>query len=121
MNARKYYPAILGSLLAVLATGSAAQSTPPAKSEAATQHEATTTSAPAKTHHAKAHHAKSTQAKSTHHAKAHHAAQAGTEHKTSAMNGRETPYQTALRRCVEGQAGQRDQCLDSAISRFGRS
>ena len=33
----------------------------------------------------------------------------------------ETPYQAALKQCVEGPAGQRDSCIDQAISQYGRS
>lgn len=33
----------------------------------------------------------------------------------------ESPYQAALKRCVEGPQAQRDSCIDQAISQYGRS
>lgn len=103
MSARNCYPAILAGCLALLATGAAAQTS--AGTAPAASPPAATTSAPAKPHHAKAHHA-------TH---------ARHSHKAQTVSQKGTPYQMALRRCVEGQTQQRDSCLDDAISRYSRS
>lgn len=125
MNAQRYYPTIVGSCLAMFAacvfaqapaTGTAApaantgapatSAAPPATTAAGTseQQPSTTTTAPAKMHHARKHAA-------MHSA---HANQANTSPQDDA-------YRTALRQCVQGQESQRDQCLDDAISRYGRS
>lgn len=37
----------------------------------------------------------------------------------AASHGSETPYHAALKRCVEGPAGQRESCIDQAISQHG--
>ncbi|HVN33756.1 MAG TPA: hypothetical protein VMU96_00720 [Casimicrobiaceae bacterium] len=71
---------------------------------ASEQHPTPSTGAHAKTHHAK------TQ-------RATHAARAS----ESKGSMHEDPYRTALRQCVQGQESRRDQCLDAAISRYGRS
>ena len=67
--------------------------------------QATPPAAPAKMHHAKKQH------------KAMHTARAN----ESNVSSEEGDYRMALKRCVEGQTAQRDQCLDDAISRYGRS
>lgn len=100
MNARKYYPVILGSCLAILAASVGV----PVNAAAQADTQATATAAPAKSKHAKKQ--STTQARRDH---------------GMAASTRESPYQTALRRCVTGQAQQRDQCVDDAIARYGRS
>jgi len=111
MNSRHCYPTIVGSCIAAFAACVFAQA--PATSAAvsasgaaqATEHPpAAQTSAPAKMHHAKKH-------------KAMHSARTN----ESMANPQDAAYRTALRQCVEGQASQRDQCLDDAIARYGRS
>ena len=117
MNAQKFYPAIVGSCFAVFAACTGAQTpqastAPPATSTAAPtnnsaatdQQQAAPSGTPAKAHHAKKHNAM-------------HAA----PRTRMSASSEETQYRTALRRCVEGQASQRDRCLDDAISRYGRS
>jgi len=118
MNAREYYPTIVGSCLAVFAAcafaqdaanGTAAPATTAAApatgtTAASEQQPLTPTAAPAKMHHAKKHTAM-------------HSARAS----ESNSSPQEDAYRTALRQCVQGQETQRDQCLDDAISRFGRS
>lgn len=109
------------SLLALSAAGQTATGNPPA---AAPQGAAATASAPASDSAGKAkaahpsthkHHA------SAHHASAHHAKHTKHEHVTAAGGHQETAYQTALKSCVAGPAGQRDRCLDDAIARYARS
>jgi len=92
-------------------TGAKAKKTQHAKNQAK-QH-------PAKQQQAKQHPAKQHQAKQ-HHTKHHQATHAPRTTETS-VNSRDNPYRTALRRCVEGQSAQRDQCLNDAIARYGRS
>jgi hypothetical protein len=111
MNARKYYPAIMGSCVAMFAACVFAQAptpsdtAPPPATRGATEQQALpSTAAPAKTHQMKKH-------KATH----------ATRSSESMARTQDDPYHTALRRCVEGQASQRDQCLDDAITRYGRS
>ena len=103
MNARTCYPLILGGCIALLTLGAGAQSTQSnAPAAAPSSDKAAATSAPAKMHHSKGHPA--------------------AHGKRAAMASQsDTPYQAALRRCVEGQAQQRDSCLDDAISRYARS
>lgn len=110
MNARKYYPAIVGSFVAMFAAYGFAQAPapsdtaqPPAMTGAAEQQAAPSTATPAKPHHMK------------------HKAAHATRSSESMARAQDDPYHTALRHCVEGQASQRDQCLDDAISRYGRS
>ncbi|HEY1327433.1 MAG TPA: hypothetical protein VGI14_10875 [Casimicrobiaceae bacterium] len=58
----------------------------------------------------------------SHHASKH--AASGMRHghaKTGASHEAESPYQAALKRCVEGPAGQRDNCIDQAIDQYSRS
>jgi hypothetical protein len=111
MSARKYYPTIAGSFVAVVAACAFAQApapsttTPaPAATGSAEQQPAAQASAPAKMHHAKKH-------------KAMHSTRSG----ESMAGAGDAQYRTALRHCAEGQASQRDQCLDDAISRYGHS
>jgi len=117
MNAKRYYPTIVGGCLAVFAVCAAAQTPatstaqPPAAdavpapgATGTSAQQPATTAAPAKAHHAKKRSAT-------------HAARASEPRVSSA----ETQYRMALRQCVEGQAARRDQCLDDAISRYGRS
>ncbi len=59
-------------------------------------------------------------AKTTHHAKMQNVTHA-TERNQPPVSSQESQYRTALRQCVEGQASRRDQCLDDAIARYGRS
>jgi len=105
MTKRKHWPTVIGCCLAVLALAGSPQasgatpSTPPHASKAAT------TSAPAKSHKAKSQ----------------SAARARSPQQTPVAAEKETAYQTALRRCVTGQAQQRDPCLDDAIARYGHS
>ena len=58
-----------------------------------------------------------------HHATGHASGHKQPVHTSAAApaSSQDAAYQTALRSCVEGPAGQRDSCLDSTISRFGRS
>lgn len=58
-----------------------------------------------------------------HHTTAHHQAQGKQKPMAEESPGsvQDTAYGNALRHCVEGQAGQRDSCLDNAIARFGRA
>jgi len=119
MNAQTYFPTIVGGWLAVFAVCAAAQTPqtsatqpppsatqpPPATTPAAKEQQAAPTGAPAKAHHA---------------TKQHKAMHARPQTEPTVSPG-ETQYRTALRRCVEGQAAQRDRCLDDAIARYGRS
>lgn len=137
MHVRKLYPAILGSCLAVFTATVFAQAAPPPSSSSSPA-AAAPSSAPAagkrtaarhtKARHGKAHHAKARHVKARH-ARAHHAMARGARHASHASQmpmssgayERETPYRSALKRCVEGQAQQRDACLNDAIARYGRS
>ena len=110
MNARRYYPAILGGCFAAFAACAFAQapatSAPATGKSAADKSEppAATSAAPVKAHHAKKH--------------------TGTQAARAAepsVSPQEAQYRTALRQCVQGQAAQRDQCLDDAISRYGKA
>jgi hypothetical protein len=56
-----------------------------------------------------------------HHATKQHKAMHARPRSEPTVSGEESAYRTALRHCVEGQAAQRDRCLDDAISRYGRS
>jgi hypothetical protein len=99
MNARAYHPTILGSFLALLVTGAAAQTgAAPPSAASAPQHAAAPITP-----------------------KTHHVTHPRHEHSSSTVSGHDAAYRTALRRCVEGQAQQRESCLDDAIARFGRS
>jgi hypothetical protein len=40
---------------------------------------------------------------------------------TQTMSHGDSPYQAALKRCVEGPANQRDSCIDQAITQYGRT
>jgi hypothetical protein len=139
MNSRTCYPTIAGSCLAVVAACVFAQAPAPSTTTAPStsttgatgttaespSQQTTRTGVPAKTPHAKKQHqAKQHQAKQ-HQAKQHQAKQHQATHtaraKESSVSREDTQYRTALRRCVEGQAAQRDQCLSDAISRYGRS
>jgi hypothetical protein len=121
MNHRTYYPAIVGGWLVVFAVCAAAQTPATTTTEAPAtgatstpqQQQSAQTGAPAKAHHATKQH--KAMHKEVH--KEMHQARA----KESNVSTAESEYRTALRRCVEGQAAQRDQCLDNAISRYGRS
>jgi len=99
---------MVGGCLALLVACAAAQASA-ATTAASTDQQAAAAAAPAKPHHAKKQHAKK-----------HQASHAGRETPSIAA-AHETAYQTALRRCVQGQGQQRDQCLDDAIARYGRS
>jgi hypothetical protein len=113
MNARTYYPTIVGSCLALFTACALAQApaatsteTPAASTTGATeQQQAAPSSAPAKAHHAM---------------KQHKAMHARPRNEPTVSSG-ESEYRTALKRCVEGQGSQRERCLDDAISRYGRS
>jgi len=121
MNIRKHYPPIVGTCFALFAACAVAQApatttgapsatpAPPAASTPAPARSAhtakTKTGATAKAQHAKKQH------------KTMHTAHA----KEPNAKREDTEYRTALRRCVEGQTAQRDQCLQNAISRYGRS
>ena len=111
MNPRRYYPAILGSCLAAFAACAFAQA--PATGAAApatgTSAAATSESRPAATAPAKAHHATK------------HGGTRAVRANESNVSSAEAQYRMALRQCVEGQASQRDRCLDDAISRYGKS
>jgi len=138
MNARKYYPAVLASCVAFFAIGAGAQTpstsaasptsaaapassaAPPAASgsEATGEQQGAQGAAPAKKT-TKA--TKTTKAaKTTHHAKKQNATHA-TQRSQPPASSEESQYRTALRQCVEGQASRRNQCLDDAIARYGRS
>jgi len=111
MNARRYYPVIVGSCVAMFAACAFAQAPapsdtapPPASTGATEQQAPPSTGAPAKSHQMKMH-------KATH----------ANRSSESMARTQDDPYRTALKQCVEGQASQRDQCLDDAISRYGRS
>jgi hypothetical protein len=111
MNPRTYYPAILGSCFAAFsacafaqATNAAAPATGTSGAATSESHPAATTPTPAKAHHATKH-------------RGTRAGRAG-EPNVSSDEGQ---YRMALRQCVEGQASQRDRCLDDAISRYGKS
>ena len=103
MNAKNYYPTLIGACLAVFAACAVVQAGAATSTDASTHDQATSKAAPAKTHHAK---------------KQQSNRAGGNE---QAANSQDTPYRSALRRCVEGQAQQRDQCLNDAISRYGHS
>ena len=118
MTARRHSPTIIGSCFAVLAACALAQTPAPSAAAPAASTTPPTTSAPATSEkhptpstggHAKTHHA--TTHRGTHTARANE----------SKGSMREDAYRTALRQCVEGQESRRDQCLDDAISRYGRS
>ena len=135
MRLRSCYPTILGTCLAVFAASVLAQAPAPNTTTAPSTSAPAATSAGAtgttdgtssqqtgetgakakKTQHAKKEH----QAKQ-HQTKHHQATHAPRTTETS-VNSRDNPYRTALRRCVEGQSAQRDQCLNDAIARYGRS
>ena len=104
MNARTYYPAILGSFLALLVTGAVAQTGAAAPSAASAPQHAAAPITP-----------------KAHHAKTHHVTHARHGHSASTVSGHDAAYRTALRHCVEGQAQQRESCLDDAIAQFGQS
>jgi len=110
---------ILGACALVLALGAQAagnttSSTGATAEKASASDGATSNHATASQHSAHQH--------SRHHA-AHASGHKHPAHTTAAApaSSQDAAYQTALRSCVEGPAGQRDSCLDGAISRFGRS
>jgi hypothetical protein len=112
MSARKIHPIIAGSCFALFTAYSLAQAPAPGATDTPAtstmrlteQTPAASTPAPGKMHHAKQH-------------KAMHAARAS----ESNVGTEESQYRMALRHCVLGEPARRDQCLDDAISRYGRS
>ncbi len=110
MSSRDCFSAIIGGCFAVFAACASAQAPVASSSDATTG--ATDASAPQQ------------QVAAATQSKAHPKKQKSTNAmRTSkaAVSPQESEYRTALRRCVEGQASQRDRCLDDAISRYGRS
>jgi hypothetical protein len=113
MNAQRYYPAILGGCLATFGacafaqaptTDAAVPATGTSAAATSESHPAATSPTPAKAHHATKH-------------RATRAVRASEPN----ISSDEAQYRMALRQCVEAQASQRDQCLDNAISRYGKS
>jgi hypothetical protein len=139
MNARRYYPAVLASCVALFAIGAGAQtpSTSTASPATSATAPASSTAAPATSGSEATSEQQSAQgavpakkttkatkttktAKTTHHTKEHNATHA-TQRSQPPASSEESQYRTALRQCVQGQASRRNQCLDDAIARYGRS
>ena len=118
MNLRNAYSVGLGVFLMLSALSAGGQTATGNPSQSATgQGGAAATNAPSSHSSAKP----KTAATSTH---KHHATHPTThsKHDQAATSGyHETAYRTALRSCVAGPAGQRERCLDDAITRYGRS
>jgi hypothetical protein len=122
MNARKYCSAIVGSCLAVFAGGGLAQA-PSASTAAPATSAAGTATGSSETNDQQGAPAVAP-AKKMHGARKHGAMHSDAMHSSRMVppvNSDEAQYRTALRQCVAGQASQRDQCLDDAIARYGRS
>jgi hypothetical protein len=108
MNPRRLNQAMAVALLFGAACLASAQTSSSDKSADAGTHASASASAKADTG---SKHAKSGMRHA--HAKMH-------AHERSAKAG-DTPYHAALKQCVEGPSGQRDNCIDQAISQYGRS
>ena len=119
MNARIFTGSIFGACILVLAFGiGAAQATGNTAPQASSATAATNNGASASGE------SKATMHKhSQHHATSHNSSHTHHKHMTSATTGsdQETAYRAALKSCVEEPATQRDNCLNDAIVRFGRS
>ena len=127
MSARNYYAVILASCVAFFAVDALAQtpSTSTAPDATGATAPASSTTAPATNSAAATTQQQSAQAaapakKTAHHARKHNAMHA-THRSQTRVSSEESQYRTALRQCVEGQASQRDRCLDDAIAQYGRS
>jgi hypothetical protein len=118
MNTRIFTGSIFGACVLALAFGTgAAQATGTKTPEASNATAATNaTSSNGESKATKHKH-------SQHHSASHNSSHVHHKHTASAPMGsdQETAYKAALRSCVEGPAGQRDNCLNGAIARFGRS
>ena len=118
MSGSAYRFSIAGSCLAVFAACAFAQAPAPAAGAPSPS----TTAATATTSAQKAQPGTQKRAAAkTQHAKKQHNAMHTTRAKASNATPRESQYRTALRRCVEGVPARRDQCLNDAIARYGRS
>ncbi len=79
------------------------------------------TSAPAKPANATPmHHSHMVHHSAMHHGAMHGSAMHSNEMAEYSAGHAETAYRMALRQCVEGPLAQRDTCLDTAISHYGR-
>jgi hypothetical protein len=116
MKARIVYSAAVGACVTLMALSAGGQTTTGNTSNATTTAGAAASAA-----------GKSvvTPSSSTqkHHATTHHQSNAKHKHIASASpaSNHETAYDAALKQCVAGPAGQRENCLDGAIARFGRA
>ena len=114
MKVRNLCQAMLLAAAGTLAATAYAQTSPPASPQGSA---AATKPAPAKTGH-------SGRKSSTHratHAKHSRMTQPRPQAESPAPPPADSPYRTALRRCVEGPQGQRESCLDDVIARFNKS
>ena len=126
MSARNYCAVILASCVAFSAVDALAQtpstSTAPGATGATAPADSTTAPATSTdaTDQRQSAQAAAPAKKTAHHAKKHNAMHA-TQRSQTPVSSNESPYRTALRQCVEGQASQRHRCLDHAIAQYGRS
>jgi hypothetical protein len=121
MSPRTVAQTILAASALALALNAGAQTPTSGAAQPAAAKAATNTGAPSA---ASGQSEKSTTGKHhRHHAASHTAGNAQHKPMESARpaSSQETAYQMALRHCVAGPTGQRDSCLDSAITRYGRS